>query len=244
MSRPLIWAHRGSSKKAAENTMPAFEQAIKDKADGIEIDLQRTEDNELIIIHDEQTTRTTGVPGWVHTKSWKTLRKLNAAAYRPQVSAVGIPKLSDLLDLVKFTNLTLNIELKNGLVMAEGIEKQAWDLISQYGMQDRICFSSFNHYSMRIMRKISDQAVCGLLYRNGIEDPWLYAQRVGVQMLHPHWTNLRISNLVKNCKDAGILINAWTINDPDKIKMAAKLGINAIITDSPDLARQILQSQD
>ena len=240
MPKPLIWAHRGSIRSAAENTMPAFEQAIRDGADGIEIDLQRTNDGELVIMHDEQTDRTTGVSGWVYDSSWSKLSKLNAAAYKPQLAAAKIPRLSDLLDLIRTTNLTLNIELKNGLVLAEGIEKQAWDLITQFGMQERICFSSFNHYSMRIMRGISDQAVCGLLYQSGIVDPWLYAQRVGAQAIHPHWANLRIPDLAQNCQEAGILINAWTINNPDKIKMAASLGINAIITDKPDLAKKLI----
>lgn len=241
MPNPLIWAHRGSVRFAAENTMPAFEQAIRDGADGIEVDLQRTTDGELVIIHDEQTDRTTGVSGWVYASPWSKLSKLNAAAYRPQLAAAKIPRLSDLLDLVRSTDLTLNIELKNGLVLAEGIEKQAWDLVTQFGLQERICFSSFNHYSMRIMRGISDQAVCGLLYQSGIVDPWLYAQRVGVQALHPHWASLRIPALVENCQKAGILINAWTLNNPGRIRTAANLGINAIITDKPDLARQILQ---
>jgi glycerophosphoryl diester phosphodiesterase len=227
---------------AAENTLPAFEQAVRDGADGIEIDLQRTADNELVIIHDEQTDRTTGVAGWVYASTWDSLRKLNAAAYKPHLAAAPIPRLSELLDLIKPTGLTVNIELKNGLVLAEGIEKQTWDLIKQFNMQDRVCFSSFNHFSMRIMRSISDQAVCGLLYQSGLIDPWLYAQRVGVQALHPHWTSLRIPNLVENCRAAGIIINAWTVNSPETIRMAAGLGINAIITDKPELAKQILQS--
>lgn len=242
MTRPLIWAHRGSDK-FAENTLPAFEQAIRDKADGIEVDLQRTSDGELVIIHDEKTDRTTGVSGWVHASSWSVLRNLNAAAYKSKLATAAIPKLTELFDLIKPTNLTLNIELKNGLILAEGIEKQVWDLTCSFNMQERVCFSSFNHYSMRIMRGVSEQAECGLLYQSGLIDPWLYAQRVGVQALHPHWASLKIPDLVENCSAAGIKINAWTINKPETIRKAHKLGINAIITDKPYLVRQILQTE-
>lgn len=242
MSKPTIWAHRGASDQAAENTMPAFELAIRQQADGIETDVQRTADGELVLIHDEQTVRTTGQPGWVHACRWTELKALNGAAFRPELPIAGIPRLQDLLDLIKPLDLILNIELKNGLIQADGLEKQVWDEVCRFGLQERVIFSSFNHYSMRLMRNLSDNARCGLLYQCGIVDPWLYAARVGAQALHPHWANLKIPNLTHDCHESGISVHTWTVDDPDHIRMAAKAGVDAIITNRPELARHTLSS--
>ncbi|NLW11026.1 MAG: glycerophosphodiester phosphodiesterase [Clostridiaceae bacterium] len=240
MARTQIWAHRGSSAIQAENTIPAFEEAARVGADGIELDVQLTADGKLIVIHDEKTDRTTREQGWVHQLTADKLRSMNAAAFRKELPATKIPYLDEVIDLIKPTNMTMNIELKNGLIQAPGMEQMLWQLAQDMGMQERIFFSSFNHYSIRTLLELAPQAHCGLLYQCGIVDPWLYAGRVGAQAIHPYAGNLEIPNLISDCHKNGIAVHAWTINDIKKIKQAIQLGTDAIITDKPDLALKIL----
>ena len=242
MARTQIWAHRGASALKAENTMPAFEEAVRVGADGIELDVQMTADNRLVVIHDEQTDRTTKESGWVYQLTADRLRSMNGAAFRKELAPTKIPFLEEVIELIKPTSLIINVELKNGLIQSPGMEKMLWQLALDTGMQDRIIFSSFNHYSIRSLLELAPESRCGLLYQCGIVDPWLYARRVGVQAIHPYAGNLQIPDLVSDCHDNGISVHAWTINDTKKMEQAIQLGTDAIITDKPDLALKVLNA--
>lgn len=234
-----IWAHRGASKAAPENTMPAFAEAIRVGADGLEFDVQRTADGHLVVVHDETCNRVTGQPGWICKLTLAELRQFNFASTHARHPFTPLPTLAEVFDLVKPTGLQINVELKNGLIAYEGLENEAIALADSFGMTDRIIYSSFNHYSMREIRKSRPDIRCGLLYECGLVDPWLYAQRVGVTAIHPSLPNLQIPDLVSQCHDAGLAINAWTIDDPHWLRKAMSLGIDAVITNVPDLAVQV-----
>lgn len=242
MARTQIWAHRGASALKAENTLPAFEEAVRAGADGIELDVQLSADNRLVVIHDEKTDRTTRESGWVHQLTSDKLRSMNAAAFRKELEPAKIPYLDEVIEMIRPTNLIINVELKNGLIQAPGMEQMLWQLARDTGMQDRIIFSSFNHYSIRTLLELAPEARCGLLYQCGIVDPWLYAARVGVQAIHPYAGNLQIPDLISDCHDNGIAVHVWTVNDSKKMELAAQLGTDAIITDKPDLALKILNA--
>ena len=242
MARTQIWAHRGASALKAENTLPAFEEAVRAGADGIELDVQLSADNRLVVIHDEKTDRTTRESGWVHQLTSDKLRSMNAAAFRKELEPAKIPFLEEVFELLKPTNLIINVELKNGLIQAPGMEQMLWQLAQDTGMQERIIFSSFNHYSIRTLLELTPKARYNLLYQCGIVDPWLYAARVGVQAIHPYAGNLQIPGLISDCHDNDIAVHVWTVNDSKKMELAAQLGTDAIITDKPDLALKILNA--
>lgn len=234
-----VWAHRGASKFAPENTLPAFELAIRQGADGIELDVQRTYDGHLVVTHDETCHRVTGQPGWIHQMTLAELRHYNFAATNGQYPFTRLPTLAEVLDLIKPTRLQLNIEIKNGLIPYAGLETEAISLVESFKMAEQVIFSSFNHFSMRQIRQLRPDIRCGLLYECGLIDPWLYAQRVGATAIHPSFPNLQIPDLVSNCHQTGIAINAWTLDDPELLRKAMTLGIDAVITNLPDLALQV-----
>ena len=89
-----IWAHRGARAEAPENTLPAFELAIEQQADGVEFDVQFTADNELVVIHDETVARTTDGQGRVVAYSLAQLQRLDASAGKPEFAGVKIPTIS------------------------------------------------------------------------------------------------------------------------------------------------------
>lgn len=235
-----IWAHRGSSHSEPENTMAAFEQAIRDQADGIEIDVQFTKDGQVVVVHDEHLKRLAGVDRRVQELGYDEIRHFNIAHHwKDCASFHRIPLLSEVLDLLKPTDMVLNVELKNSTYLMPGLEEACIDLVKASGLEEQVLYSSFNHYSMRKMADLGYGAQSGLLYAEMLVEPWLYAKQLGVGALHPLYTNLQLPNYVAACVEAGIRIHAWTIDSPEHLGMALQLGLDAIITDEPRLAIEL-----
>jgi len=235
-----IWAHRGASAVAPENTMTAFERAIRQGADGIELDVHLTADDAVVVTHDESCRRVTGTEGLVSQMTLAGLRQLDFGAIMPGFDRQQIPTLAEVFDLIRPTGLMINIELKNSVNPYPGLEKAVLDLAGVHKMTDQICFSSFNHYSLvlaaQLIRERNLAIPCGILYSCGLYEPWNYALSAGVSSIHPHYANLRIPGLVPDCHAAGIQVNAWTIDHPDHLRLAMALGVDAIITNVPELA--------
>lgn len=240
-----IWAHRGASVAAPENTMAAFQLAIQHGADGIELDVHLSADHELVVTHDENCRRVTGVDGAVGAMTLQQLRQLDFAHFRPGFDRQPIPTLADVFDLIRPTGMMVNVELKNSLVFYPELEEKVIGLAVAFGMENQVCLSSFNHASMvkasRLIASCNLGIGCGLLYSAGLYEPWDYARRIGVSALHPHLANLLIPNLTQDCHAAGIAVHAWTIDQPDHLRQALLLGIDAIITNVPDQALAIRQ---
>jgi glycerophosphoryl diester phosphodiesterase len=240
LKRTLIWAHRGASQSAPENTLAAFDLAIRQQADGIELDVQRTADGILVVAHDEDCQRVTGAAGLVSQLTLAGLRQLNFAATQPTAGFMTLPTLAEVFDLVRPSSLTINIELKNTLNLYPGMEEQVLQLAVEHQMQDRIQLSSFNHYSLveaqRLIQAMRLAIPCGPLYDCGLVEPWQYAGRYHFAAIHPHFGNLRIPGLVEQCHAAGIAVNTWTIDQSVPIGLALRLGVDAIITNVPDQA--------
>ncbi|MDE6182363.1 MAG: glycerophosphodiester phosphodiesterase, partial [Eubacteriales bacterium] len=147
MINTKIFAHRGASAYAPENTMEAFKLAIKQNADGIEIDVHLTKDNHVVVIHDETIDRVSNGKGFVRDYTLEELRQFSYNYNFNQYENVKIPTLEDVLELIKPTNLILNIELKTNFLWYENIEEIVLSIVDKFEMQDRIIYSSFNHYS-------------------------------------------------------------------------------------------------
>jgi len=240
MTRSLIWAHRGASSKLPENTLTAFAKAVQLGADGLELDVQRTADGVLVVTHDEDCLRVTGQPGEISKMTLTELKKLNFSAFIPNSTPEKIPTLAEVFDLVKPSGLTINIEMKNTLVLYPGLEAQILKLVTEWGLQDRVQLSSFNHYSLlealQLIREMNLNIPCGPLYTTSFLEPWKYAADYGFAAIHPHYGNLRIPGLVDDCHKNNIAVNAWTIDIPEHIGLALKLGVDAIITNVPEQA--------
>ena len=111
MEKTLVWAHRGASGYAPENTMEAFRMAEEMGADGIELDVQMTKDGELVIIHDETINRVCDGKGWVKDFTLAQLRKYNFNKTHPEYLRCEIPTLEEVYAWIKTTNLTVNVEI-------------------------------------------------------------------------------------------------------------------------------------
>lgn len=242
MKRPKVWAHRGASGYMPENTLPAFEKAIELKADGIELDIHKTKDGQIVVIHDEEIDRTSNGSGWVKDMTLEELQAFNYNATHPECPKADIPTMAQVLELIKPTDLVINIELKTGIVFYEGIEADIIKLVDDYGMADRVIYSSFNHYSVMKVKELNPQAKTGFLYSDGPIDMPAYGAKYGVDALHPALYNIQYPNYMEDCRRLGLAVNSWTINEPEYIHMACQAGIDAIITNFPDRAREIVNT--
>ncbi len=235
----LVIAHRGASGYAPENTMPAFEKALEMGAEGIELDVHLTKDGETVVIHDHTIDRTSNGTGMVGQFTLEEIKQLDFGSwFDEKFSGTTIPTLEEVLELLKGWEGLLNIEVKSGPIIYPEIEQKLIVLIKQYGFEQKVIFSSFNHYSLCDIKKIDPAMDIGILYMCGLVEPWIYAEHINAQALHPLFYNI-IPELVEGCKKSGIKLNPYTIDDPKDMERIIKAEVDGIITNYPDLALKV-----
>ena len=238
-TRPLVWAHRGASAYAPENTLPAFQKAVELGADGVELDVQLTADGELVVIHDEWLERVSNGKGWVKDHTLAQLREYNYNRACPGFEKAQIPTLREVYELLGPSGLTINVELKTGILPYPGLAEKVVALTRELGMEDRVLYSSFNHYTCLELRRLEPEAYIGFLYSDVPIDMAAYAASQGADALHPAVYHLQQADYMEEATAHGLDVNVWTVNEPEHLHMACRLGLNAIITNYPDRALEI-----
>lgn len=241
MIQTKIWAHRGASGYATENTLTAFQRAVDMQADGVELDVQLTKDRQVVVIHDESINRVSDGQGRVIDYSLEELRKFNFNKTHPECGWADIPTLEEVLGLLKDTSLTVNIELKTGVIFYDGIEEQVLRIVKANNMEKRIIYSSFNHYSVMKVKELAPDAKIGLLDMDGIVDIAGYGKKLGVSALHPWIYHLQYEGFMEAARKNGLAVHVWTVNAEADMRRMIELGVDAVITNYPDVARQIRQ---
>ncbi len=236
-----VWAHRGASAYAPENTLSAFKLAVDMGAHGIELDVHMSKDGELVVIHDEKVNRTSNGSGYVRDMTLHELKKLDFSNGFKAYSNERIPTLREVYGLLAPTGLTINVELKCDKILYDGMWDKLIELERQVNVAGQILYSSFNHSVLKKLLKADKDAKIGLLYKANIATPWEYASEFGAFALHPKYLlPLRRPELISACQDRGFAVHAWTVNDPAAMYKLALSGIDAIITNKPDVALEVL----
>lgn len=235
-------AHRGASGYAPENTIAAYDLAVKMKSDYFEVDVQRSKDGELVILHDTTVDRTTNGTGKVGDLTLAELKSLDAGSwFSPRFQGEEIPTLEEILDRYKGKRSGILIELKNP-ELYPGIEKQLADLLKKKRMHKRtgkVIVQSFNHESIQTYHQIQPSVPLGVLisytqYKNGISDEQIDAFASYAQYFNPN-KSLVDSDLVKRVHQRGLKIFPYTIQDKEAADQLIKAGVDGIITDYPEL---------
>lgn len=229
-----IYAHRGASLRYPENTLEAISEAIRLGADGVELDVQRTVDGELVVIHDEELTRLTGSPGFVKDLTLAELGTKNVGHYRGEEASV--PTLSEVLDLFRNNALEINLELKNSLYPLPHMEDDILRLVGEFGLESRVIYSSFNHLSVKQFVEKGFGERTGILFSEWLYRPWEYAKTLGAAALHPSYNVLQYPDLVRVCRENGIAIRTWTVDLQEHMDLVLALAPDALITNDPALA--------
>lgn len=236
-----ILAHRGASFYAPENTMPSFEMALEQGADGVELDVHLSKDGELVVMHDERVDRTTNAKGFIKDYTLAELKSFDASCGMPGYAGVQIPTLREVYDLFRLTSKMINVEIKTDIMDYPGIVDKLLAMEDEMGMNGRILYSSFNHYSVYELLVKRPEAKIGLLYLSIFASPWTYAKSMGAAALHPHYITIsKTPDMAKECSELGIETNIWTVDDPAVMERLQKAGVTSIITNKPDLAATVL----
>lgn len=240
-----VYAHRGYSGRYPENTMLAFREAEKTGCGGIELDVQLTKDGQVVVIHDETIDRTTDGTGHVIDFTLEELRKFNAAArWEGKFGFEPIPTFEEYCAWAAGTDIFTNIEIKTGIYFYEAIEEKTLELIRKYGLTDRVMFSSFNHSSISILRKLAPEIPCGaLVEHDGLRNPGYYCEKMDFQAFHPGWKCLPKED-VDSCKAHGIQLNIWTVNDMDNLERLVEWGVDGLITNYPPVCLAYLAAKN
>jgi len=238
----LIQAHRGASTCRPENTLEAFTAAIEQGADGIELDVHLTKDGEIVVAHDARLERVSNGTGYINDHTLEELKsldfgKLSSNSRLANGPVCRIPTLSEVFTLVKPSGLFVNVELKTTERLYIDLPAKLLALAGEYAMGERVIYSSFNHYSLREIKTRDPEAKIGLLYELGMVDPWVYANYVGADAIHPHYFVIAaMPETVERCHEHGVKVNVWTVDDPDAVKLMLKCAVDGIITNKPETA--------
>jgi glycerophosphoryl diester phosphodiesterase len=240
--RPLILAHRGASNAAPENTMAAFRLAAEMGADGLELDVRLCQDGEAVVFHGSSVDETTDGSGRVKDLTLAELQELDAGGwFAPEFAGERIPILAQVLHELG-PRLTLNIELKTGALFSDGLEAEVVRLVEDSNLVHQVIISSFNPLALWRVRRLNRFVSTGLLYAPDqpryLRDRWL-GPLVRPNALHPRWDMLDQES-VAAVRRQGLKVTPWTCNDADTMLRLAGWGVDAIITDRPDLLYDLL----
>ncbi len=225
----LVFGHRGASSYAPMNTLPAFELAYEQGAQGIELDVHRTTDGELVVIHDFTVDATTNSSGSVSDFTLGELKQLDAGAWFDECFAgTRIPTLTEVIESVG-RKLFINIEIKSRSIETDGIEEAVAKCIALHNVQDRVIVSSFNPLTLARFQNAMPNVPIG--YLNMPSDINL---EVAYDASHP--IHLMVDEAyMEAVRREGYRVNTWTVNDPQRAAELGNLGVDAIITDKPDV---------
>ncbi len=234
-----ITAHRGSSKEAPENTMPAFELAIAQMSDYIELDVQRTMDGEIIVLHDKSFKRTTGINISPWNVDYQAVLSLDAGSYMgEEFLETKIPTLEEVILLCQ-GNTMLNIELKNN-GHDDGLVEDVIALIEKYHFENQCVLTST---SLMYLKQVKEQnpdletgyilsTAYGSFYDNNSVDFFSVS------------SGLLNEKIVRQIHESGHAVHAWTVNSKTELERMKLLGVDNVITDYPVLAREILYREE
>ncbi|RCW69788.1 glycerophosphodiester phosphodiesterase [Saliterribacillus persicus] len=239
--RTKIYGHRGSKGTYPENTLLSFQKSIESGVDGLEIDIHMTKDGEIVIIHDETLERTTTGKGYIKDYTVKELKSVSTGkkfkkmkAYEKEWDNETIPTLKELFDLLAPTNIELNIELKTYIFQYPGIEEKLLEIVEEFGGKRKIVYSSFHLPTLIRLKNIKHDVKNAWLINQEIPHPGDYLETFELEALHVN-KNLVLENQ-QYWKKYQEHLRVWTVNDKSEMKGLIEAGVDAIITDYPEVA--------
>jgi len=217
----LCIGHRGAAGYAPENTLASIQKAVELECDLVEVDVRRTKDGQLVLLHDERVDRTTNGKGAVAAMTLKDLRRLDAGGGQ------WIPTLEEALHATN-GRVGLILELK-----ARGIGEQTCSVVRQSGFIGSVTYASFVHADLlqvrHVVQQVATMALFKKLPRNPVQSA-LEAKAAQAGLRHDTATKL----LVEACHNADLRVFVYTVNKPEDIKRVRSFGVDGIVSDFPD----------
>lgn len=234
LRRPLVFAHRGGSALAPENTMAAFDNGLALGADGLELDVHLSSDGRVVVHHDRTLNRTTSLTGPV------------AARTAAELSRAAIPLLDDVLRRHRDARVIIELKVNHPTLARAAVEAvRAADAV------ERVCFGAFGTRVLCAVRELEPAAATSgareevrwALYRSWCRWPVKRVAYDGYQV--PEWagaTRVVSPRFVNDAHAAGLGVQVWTVDDAAEAKRLLSYGVDALITDRPDTIVPLVRS--
>ncbi|MFW2438642.1 MAG: glycerophosphodiester phosphodiesterase family protein [Arenicellales bacterium] len=234
----LIIAHRGAAGKAPENTLAAFRQAIADKTDWIELDVQEIVVGEVVVMHDSDFMKLARNKTRIWDATLPQLAEIDIGSwFDPAFSAERVPTLKEVLELSK-GKAKVVIELKY-YGHDQQLEQRVAEIVEATGMVDETAIMSLKYDAVKKMRSLRPEWKTGLLSTTAIGDIIsLETDFLAVSI------GMASGGFVRRVHESGKKIFVWTVNDPISMSRMMSLGVDGIITDEPEMARQVLADRN
>jgi glycerophosphoryl diester phosphodiesterase len=221
--------HRGARAYEPENTLRSFKKALEIGVDAVELDVRKTKDNHLVVIHDADVKRTTDGEGLVSELTLKEVKEFSAE------KGEKIPTLKEILAFLD-KKVKILIELKD-----EGVENQVLSLVHENGQQKNVIIVSFSEEALRKVRELDKEVETGLIYVKH-KNPVKAALDLKASYLLPLYRFTHTAN-VQKAHENGLKVIVWTVNKPEEVAEYTKKGVDGIASDKPDILVQQTQNQ-
>lgn len=251
---PTDFAHRGASSRAPENTLEAFRLAAESGAGGLELDIHMTSDGRIAVIHDDSVNRTTDSEGFVRDMTLNEVRSLDAgyrftpdgAAYPYRGRGVRVPELGEVFR--EFPNRAVNIDIKEEQL---GVEAALLKTITDAGAGERVLVVSEMPAVVERFRKLSRGGISTGASRREISVFYRLSRLRLEFLLRPSYDALQVPaehggyelvtpRFVEAAHNRGVRVDVWTIDDPEQMRRLLDLGADVIMTNRPEVLREVL----
>ncbi len=232
--KPVVFAHRGASQYAPENTIAAFELAVTQGADAIELDVKLSVDGQAVVIHDQTVDRTTDGSGRVNKMTLQDLKKLDAHYRFTQYAGEGIPTLDEVFESVG-KRIFVNVELTNYASQNDDLVPVVAEVVKRHEMQKKVLFSSFAPVNLKRMKILLPEVPVALLASQGLLGAAARSAlfiRLSPAIIHPYLTDVSQRFMGTECK-RDRRVHVWTVNEEADIRRLRALGVDGFFTDDP-----------
>lgn len=225
----LLYAHRGANRRAPENTLAAFRIAIEEGADGVELDVRTCGSGEVVVAHDPHLGRVAERAAWVAMLPWEQVRAVRIG------EGERVPLLDEVIDLVVGAGLRLNVEVKPDVPDRRALARAVATTLARRRSSEReaMVLSTFDAVVLGTLRRhVRDVPVAFLFDRpnTGLLRGAVARRILRPDGLHPHEALCTPARL-RRWKARGLFVTPWTVNDPERARALAELGVDALITD-------------
>ena len=215
--------HRGARSYAPENTLTSFKKALEIGVDAIELDVRKTNDNQLVVIHDADVKRTTNGEGLVSELTLAQIKGFFAEG------GEKIPTLEEALNFLD-KKVKVLIELKEA-----GVEEQVLSIVCKKGLEKNVVIISFLEEALKNVRALNKDVETGLIYAKH-SNPIKAALELKANYLIALYRFMH-SATVQKAHENGLKVIVWTINKAEEAQEYAKKGVDGIASDKPDILK-------
>lgn len=242
---PLLFAHRGYSARAPENTLRAFKLASDEGIPGLELDIHLLPGGELAVFHDDNLKRICGIDKNVEDCTLEELKSLDAGIWKgEEFRNEQIPLLGELFELLG-TKVYYDIEIKSRSTKPGPLEETLRDLIFRRGLENHCLVSSFNPIRIRDFKKICPEIPTAIIYASDPEVPWFLRKGAGrlissCDILKPEHS--QTGRALARRKISGYQVFSWTVDDPVLAEELLRRGVDGLISNDPGPLKTIIEN--